>query len=261
MASGAEITDSLQRPVTSVYSLGIGSSSAIATYLSPLRYSGRGFSAIGHWAKAVPSDPRHLVMQFDASAEYMNMLNQRKNAAMLGVNMDIDWHLFYRFHPVDKLQVAVGGGPDVAGGLLYLPKNGNNPISVNAAVSLDLAASASWRMKIGALPVMIVDEVKMPSIGAFFSQQYGETFYEIYLGNHSGLIHCGWWGNRFGIDNELSFSIDFGRTAMRLGYKFSFQSQSACDLYTRTVSHSFVIGVIPGGLGMKNKRKAVYAGY
>lgn len=100
---------------------------------------------------------------------------------------------------------------------------------------------------------MISDQMSVPTLGAFFAPQYGETYYEIWLGNHNGLAHCGWWGNNFGIRNLLSVKLDFGRTAMEIGYQYERQSYWANSLNTVINTHQFVIGVIPHGLGLKRK--------
>ena len=109
--------------------------------------------------------------------------------------------------------------------------------------------------------MIISERVQFPLLGAFFSPGYGETFYEIYIGNHKNLIHCGWWGNNFGIGNLLSLKLDFGRTAMEIGYRYDYRSSFANNLVLRTAANNFVIGVIPGGLGLKKKNKTNYALY
>ena len=253
--------DSLPRPVTSVYRLEVGAANARSTYLSPLRYSGSIWSVSGDWSKAFQKNPEHLVMSFSAALNYRSMLNPPGSARMLGIDARFDWGMAYRWHLPENLQLTAGALFDLTGGALYLPRNGNNPVTIPARVGFDIDASLSWRFKIGKLPMLLTERVSIPFIGAFFSPQYGETFYEIYLGNHSGLAHCGWWGNNFGINNLLSVKMDFGRTALEIGYRYDYKSYYANHLFTATAANSFVIGVIPQGLGMKNRKKTIYAGY
>lgn len=253
--------DSLPRPVTSVYRLEVGRADARSTYLSPLRYSGTYFGAAGEWTKAFQRNPEHLVMTFAADLNYRNMLNPAHSARMLGLDARFNWGMAYRWKLPNNLQLAAGGLLDIDGGALYLLRNGNNPVTVLASAGIDLDLSLSWHFNIGCLPVLISDRVQLPTIGAFFAPQYGETFYEIYLGNHSGLAHCGWWGNNFGIGNMLSVKLDFGRTAMEIGYRYDYRSYYANHLVTRTSLNSFVIGVIPQGLGLKRCAKAVSSLY
>jgi hypothetical protein len=83
----------------------------------------------------------------------------------------------------------------------------------------------------------------LPVTGAFFSPDYGELYYEIYLGNHSGLAHAAWFGNYFRLDNLLTADLRLGSTNLRLGYRADVMSTKVNNIVTRRVTHSFVIGV------------------
>lgn len=244
------------RPVTGSYSLQFGHTDVKATYLSPLTYSGSQFALAGSWGKAMPFNPESAVMQFDVDASFCNLLNPAQTARMVGLTADFSWALEWRKHLTHDFQITAGGGIDLMGGAYYLLRNSNNPVQAMANVSLMVAASASKHFKIGRLPVLIADRVRIPSLGVFFCPGYGETYYEIYLGNHKGLAHAGWWGNNFRIDNLLSVTLDFGRTAMLLGYRLNVNTQWANNLNTKIVTNYFVIGVIPNGIGLK-KAKAL----
>lgn len=253
--------DSLPRPVASIYRLEIGRADARSTYLSPLRYSGTYLGAAGEWSKAFQKNPEHLVMTFAADLNYRNMLNPAHSARMLGLDARFNWGMAYRWKLPYNLQLAAGGLLDINGGALYLLRNGNNPVTVLASAGIDADCSLSWHFNIGRLPILISERIQIPTISAFFAPQYGETFYEIYLGNHQGLAHCGWWGNNFGIGNMLSIKLDFGRTAMEIGYRYDYRSYFANHIVTRTSLNSFVIGVIPQGLGLKKRTKAISSLY
>lgn len=261
------IADTLQsRPVTSTYSLEIGGRHALSTYLSPLSYRGWNAALTGDWRKAMPSCPDHLLMHFNASASLSRMLNPYGNALMIGFDAAFNWGMSWRHVFESKLQVEAGADVGIDGGALYLLRNGNNPVSALASAGLALRAGISRPFRIGRLPIVVSDHVRLPSLNVFFSPQYGETYYEIYLGNHSGLAHCGWWGNNFRIDNLLAVDLDFGRTAMRIGYRFNAYTSWVCNLNTHIFTHSFVIGIIPGGLGLKKRlpkapNRTIYAIY
>lgn len=239
------------RPVSGLYSIEIGRTNVKATYLSPLTYTGNQISLYGNWSKAMPFNPEKAIMEFDAEASFCNLLNPAHTARMVGLNASFSWDMAWRNRLKNNFQITLGGGPEIKGGAYYLLRNSNNPVQAMAQASLFVTASASKHFKIGRLPVLITDRVKIPSLGVFFCPQYGETYYEIYLGNHKGLAHAGWWGNNFRIDNLLSVTLDFGRTAMTLGYKLNVDTMWANNLSTKIVTNSFVIGVIPGGIGLK----------
>ncbi len=245
--------EELPRPVLQQYRLEIGGGTAISTYLSPLRYDGSVIGVSGQWIKASQWAPESLVMQFDAGAAMRDYMNPARTATMLGFDGMFAWGLQWRRRLPHSLQITAGGSLDISGGCLYLTRNGNNPVTVLASASLDIDASLSWSFRIGRLPMVLSDEVRIPSIGGFFSPEYGETYYEIWLGNRKGLAHCGWWGNRFCIDNLLSLKLDFGRTAMEVGYRYGYNSAWANSLGTQLHTHTFVIGIIPHGLGIKRR--------
>lgn len=252
--SASAADPALPRPVEQEYRVEVGGVKTLSTYLSPLRYSGTSWSASGSWRKATSWSPENMVMQFDADVTYLTTLNPAHTARMIGINGYFGWGLAWRKRLPHNLQVTAGGALDINGGALYLTRNSNNPVTAMAYAGLDLTASLTWRSRIGRIPIIVDDEFRIPSLGAFFMPQYGETYYEIYLGNHRGLAHCGWWGNKFGINNLLSLRLDFGRTALQVGYRFALDTAHANHLHLDMTSHRFVIAVIPHGLGLKKHK-------
>lgn len=247
----AEIPD---RPIVQQYRIAAGNSRALSTYLSPLTYSGRGVTFSGEWSKATNWNPENMIMDFNAAFTIRNMHNPMKTAFMDGIDMYFSWGLAWRKRLPYNFQVTAGGDVRLNGGALYLTRNGNNPVTAFASAGVDISASVSWRTKINKLPVIVSDRISIPTLGAFFSPQYGETYYEIWLGNRNGLAHCGWWGNNFGLRNLLSVKFDFGRTAWEIGYVYERQSYWANNLSTVINTHQIAIGVIPYGLGLKRER-------
>lgn len=243
------------RPVTGIYSVEIGGKDVLATYLSPLHYKGTSFALSGAWNKAMPFSPRSAIMHFNAYASFDNMLNPAETARMVALNASFSWGMSWRTQLPWRLQLTAGGSFGIDGGAYWLMRNGNNPIQAMGSVNIATRASLGRPFKIGCLPLLVRDEVSLPSLGVFFSPEYGESYYEIYLGNRHGLVHPGWWGNNFRIDNLLSVTFDFGRTAAMIGYRFKADTQWANCLNTKIFTHSIVIGVVPGGIGLRPKPK------
>ncbi len=239
------------RPISQIYMLEIGGASALDTYLSPLRYHGGSVALSGQWCKALPWQENRWTMSFDARVGISSLLNPPGNARMLSTGLTFSWEAARRFTLPSKLSFTTGFTTDLNAGVLYLPRNSNNPASAKASLGIALTASMTYPFKMGKVPVLISDRIHLPSLSAFFSPAYGESYYEIYLGNHSGLAHCGWWGNHFGLDNLLAFDLDLGPSAFRLGYRFSLQSSWINHINTQLISNAFVIGWIPNGLGLR----------
>ena len=243
----------ISKPVTGYYSLEYGGISVLSTYLSPLTYKGENSAISGYWTKAMPFDPEKVIMEFKGDLSFSSLLNPAQTARMVGIDAAFAWGMAWRIKAAEGFQFTLGGDVQIAGGAFYLLRNSNNPVSALANFSLDLRASISQPFKIGKLPILFSDRIQIPTAGVFFNPQYGETYYEIYLGNLEGLAHFGWWGNNFRLNNLLSFTLDFGRTAMSIGYKLDVFNQWANNLNTRIIKNTFVIGVIPGGIGLKKR--------
>ncbi len=245
-------TTDVKRPITQTYMLKIGGTSALDTYLSPVRYNGWSVDLAGSWSKRLPWHRNSWQMAFDADAGVSRMLNPAGNAMMLGFDGSVAWGVARIFLTSAGISFTVGASTLAECGVLYLPRNSNNPASAKAAVSIAATASISYPFKIGRLPVRLSNRVSFPSLSLFFSPHYGETYYEIYLGNHSGLAHFGWWGNKFCIDNLLSFDLDIGPSSLRIGYGYSLRSSWVNELNTQLQTHSFVVGWIPHGIGLRH---------
>lgn len=245
----------LPRPVTATYGIGIGGQNAYSSYLSPLVYDGTSVTLFGDWQKALPFSPESAIMEFSANIGGALMHNTPVTATMLDVDMGFSWGMAWRKRLPNSLQLTAGGDMILDGGCLWLTSNGNNPVSARAFAAMAAKGTLSWHTRIGRLPVLVADAVRVPLAGLFFSPEYGETYYEIYLGNHSGLVHPAWPGNHFSLSNALTVSLDFGRTAMQIGYRFEADTSWANHISTRIFRHLFTIGVIPGGLGLKRKAK------
>lgn len=243
------ITESGQRPVTSVYSFEIGQARDLSTYLSPLYYDGLDLALSGSWTKSFQRWPDRCVMRFGSSVNIQRMLNPAGTAMMWGLTARFNWGLLWRKTLLRDWQFTLGPMIDIYGGAMYLTRNSNNPVNALASAGLDLAGSVSYRFRLGRIPVEVADEVSVPTLSGFFSPQFGETYYEIYLGNRKGLAHFGWWGNAMGVDNLLSLKLSLGRTGLMLGYRFDLRTFRADALKTQLLRNAFVIGIIPNSSG------------
>lgn len=241
--SDAHAQDQPARPVTSAYTIGIGSSHLCDTYLTPLHYDGW-HAALGYERfQAMAFEPERWIMRLDVSLNVDRAQNPARNATMWNLGLHAGWGMMRRWHLPAGVTVAAGGSTSIEGGALYLSRNGNNPVSAKGAWTLNITGMATWATTIGRLPVTLRYQPELPVVGAFFSPQYGELYYEIYLGDRKGLAHCAWWGNRFVMDNLVTADLRLGATALRLGYSCRIMSSKVNHIVTRETTHSFVIGI------------------
>ena len=228
----ADTAATVVRPVFAAYTLEYGSAHLTDTYLTPLRYEGwhAGFDYQRY--QAMRFAPRDWTMRLHMNLSVDKTDNPARNASMWDIMLSADWGMMRRFRPLPGLTLAAGASTGIELGCLYNPRNGNNPASAKAAWTVNLTGFASYSLRIWRLPVTFTYQPTLPVTGVFFSPDYGELYYEIYLGDHSGLTHCAWWGNYFRLDNQLSADLHFGSTNLRLGYHGTVFSSKVNHLVT-----------------------------
>lgn len=242
-----ELPDSVKpyRPVTAAYTLGVGSAHVCNTYLTPLHYDGIGISLDYNRYQAMGFDPEHWLMQLSGSLVFDATENPARNADMSGLHLRLGWAMMHRWRiaAVSGLTLCAGGSTDLNVGALLLARNGNNPAQAEAAWTIGATAMATYNIRIGRLPLTLLYQGRMPLTGVFFSPDYGELYYEIYMGNHKGLVHAAWPGNYFRLDNLLCADMHLGNTTLRVGYALDAFSSKAGGIVARNISHRLVLGV------------------
>lgn len=238
-------SDTVSRPVTSIFTLDMGRADVLDTYLTPVTYHGPnlrlGYEAI----QACGFNPGKWVRDLEVGVDYGNVKNPTGVNQMHSLMVEGRWSLERRWRDVltPGLQFTAGGMVQARGGAIYNGHNSNNICSVKVHMALGVAGTASYPLNLGRLPVTLNYRMTMPVIGACYSPEYDESYYEIYVGNHSGLVHPAWWGNRFDIDNLVAADLHLGHTTLRLGYRNHFTHTSIRNLTHRHQSHSLVLGI------------------
>lgn len=255
-ATTSAATDSIAtlRPVTAAYMLEIGSSHISDTYLTPLKYTGWTTAFSYERMQAMKFNPERWVMRLATTIEMDKADNPVKNSSIWYLGLDVSWGMTHRWKLAHDITLAAGGSTAVDLGCIYSERNGNNPASAKAAWTLNLTAYASWNLNIGSLPVTLRYQPTLPVTGVFFSPDYGQLYYEIYLGNDSGLAHAAWWGNYFAMENLLTADLHLSSTCLRIGYRNNILSTKVDNITTRMANHSFVVGLSGEWIGISSRK-------
>lgn len=231
------------RPVTSTYMLETGSAHIADTYLTPLKYDGMHIGMSVSRLKAMCFNPDRYTGQITGRLLLDEARNPARNATMWHIDLALGYNILRKINLPGDIRLLPGIGVGVNGGALYLARNGNNPVAAKAAATLNLTAIIAKRLTFGKINIDLSYQPTLPVTGAFFSPDYGELYYEIYLGNHKGLVHAAWPGNYFKLDNLVSADIHLGDSALRIGYSGIIFSSKANNIVTRHITHSVVIGI------------------
>ena len=146
--------DSLQatRHVMRSVMIGAGHNNTFETYLSPLEYEG----------PEVISQTNHT---------YGGLVNW-------------SYALHYQFRPAKGLKILFGPMLDLNAGVVYNRRNSNNPAQAKAYGGLGASGMLIWKFRIKNYPMTLRYQANLPLLGAMFSPEFGESYYEIFsLGN------------------------------------------------------------------------------
>lgn len=253
----AQSIDSLRllRPVSSAWTLEWGAAELADTYLTPLVYKGSHYSIAYERAQAMRFSPERWTQQLDASVSFDYTHNQVQNAQMANAMVGLSWGMMRYWALPDRLRVGIGPQMSARVGVMYLGRNGNNPASAKGAAAIGPMGFVSWRASVAGIPVTLRYEGSLPSLGAFFSPEYAQLYYQIYLGDRKGLAHCAWWGNRLEYSQLLTADIVLGSTFLRIGYRGHYISSKVNRLVTHEYSNALVIGVASDWISLSPSSK------
>lgn len=257
-AGAEEAADTAERvcPLTSTYGIEAGWARDFNTYLSPIRHTGTRIGVYGEWGRSMGFNPDEWFGLGEARIAMDFLENKQGSSSMTNIDFSGAWAMYRRFRPFPGVMAGLGAGIDFDAGALYLPRNSNNPVAARVAGSLSLNAMAAWNLRIGRMPVRLLGRVALPSLGVFFSPQYGESYYEIYLGNHDGLAHFGWWGNHFALSAAFGAEFRLLSVRWRLSYRFDCRSSYVNHINTRLVSHTIGLGITADWLNITRSHKS-----
>lgn len=181
--------------VTRTTLFGVGRASVLDTYLTPYTYTG--------WDGSVEvQTERHARWggeQVTAFGRYSLRVNQTKSEATGAIFYDGQalfadgWHYNWKLCQ-ESLRLGVGGLVEGQVGGTYSSVGGNNPGQARVGMNLDASALMEYRFRVGhkqGVPWVWRCQLDMPLIGAAFSQQYGESYYELfYLKHYDHNVRC-----------------------------------------------------------------------
>lgn len=219
---------------------GVGTMILTDTYLSPLEYNGLTLSLFHERLNATSLLRGKLLLQQQFFLQGASTDNPISNAKTYYGN--IDYHL-NGFHPIlntSSFRLLAGAGVDLSLGGIYNIRNSNNPAQLKTSINLNasLLAFYKWRL------LTLRWQVTSPLLGAFFSPEYGQSYYEIFvLGNNTGTILFATPTNQRGLRNYITADYPIGKVTLRAGYLRNYYRTEANNLITSISSHQFMIGL------------------
>ena len=221
---------------------GLGKANVYDTYLSPLNYSGDSYSLMEEYMKMTKLLGGNIAEQQLFHIDFSSTQNKAGNSINYTGLMEYNYGLFYRFTPISNLNIFAGSQANGLAGFVYNVRNSNNPVTAKAHLSLTLSGAASYNFKIKSQPVRLRYQISSPFAGLMFSPQYGQSYYEISLGDEGQLIYFSSYHNHLSLRNSFSIEIPLRFMTLRAMYVHSIYETFINNIDTRIHNNSLMIG-------------------
>jgi hypothetical protein len=230
--------------------IGVGSSNLYDTYLSPLQYRGLSLHLLNermkktNWFRGGFSTQQFIELEL-ASAD-----NTAGNASEYFFLLGYSWGGHYDILKTNKFRLALGGAWHINAGALYNQRNTNNPVSAKAYTNLHLSAIAFYTWK----SMTFRGQLDTPLLGVLFSPEYGQSYYEISLGNSIKTINFASLHNQRALRAYFTVDIPISRVSLRIGYLGSFYQTKVNYLQAHNYSSSFIIGLVSESINLSGNK-------
>ena len=235
--------------------VGFGFNSVYDSYLSPLKYTGKNAGLHFEQMKNTSLMKRKIFAQHLLNANYSWSDNNAGTASYYSGLFEYNYGLLHRFKPAEKWQVFAGMQAGGLLGFVYNTRNGNNPATGKAHVNLNLSTIANYNFRIFKQPVHLRYQLNVPVVGAMYSPQFGESYYEIGLGATDNLVHLSSLHNYLSVRNMVAAEIPFNKFTLMFSYHFSLYETRINDLDTQLITNTFYIGLSSNFFIVQGKQK------
>lgn len=229
---------------------GIGTANLYDTYLSPLEYKGTSFRLLNERMKKTSWFNYKFSWQQFIEVEFSSIENPAKNAREYSLLAGYSWGGHYNLINTEKFRFSAGGSWSLNGGVLYNQRNSNNPASARAFTNINLSAIAFYKWK----NIMFRGQLSSPLIGVLFSPEYGQSYYEISLGNSVKVINFASLHNQRALRAYLTADILISKYSVRLGYLGNFYQTKVHNIQTHNYTSSLIIGLVFESINLSGNR-------
>lgn len=230
--------------------IGIGNSNLYDTYLSPLKYTGTSLHIFNERMRKTSWFNNKFTKQQIIDLEVTKTNNPARNATQYSVLLGYSIGGHYSLIKTDKFRFSAGGLWNISGGVLYNQRNSNNPASARAYSNIQLSAIAFYNWK----QITFRGQIDTPIMGILFSPHYGQSYYEISLGNSVDVVNFASLHNQRGLRTYFTADIPISKISLRVGYLGAFYQTKIHNLQTHNYSSSFVIGLVSESINLSGNK-------
>lgn len=231
-------------------SFAIGNSSMYDTYLSPLKYKGISYRLTDERMKRTSWFDHRFTRQQVIDLEVSSTENPAGNVREYMIMGQYSWGGHYNLYRTDQFRFSAGALWNVTAGVIYNQRNSNNPASAKAHSNINLSLIAFYNWK----KITFRGQVDSPLFGILFSPHYGQSYYEISLGNSVGVVNFASIHNQRALRTYFTADIPVSKVTFRIGYLGSFYQTKVHNITSHIYSNSFVIGFVSESINISGNK-------
>lgn len=226
---------------------GISLLNNLDTYLSGYNHTGSGYTFTqetfrkAHFGKY---DWKYQTL-FTATLGYTKLHSNNEYSLMASRF----WSGYHPFKINDRLELLAGTQVQLSGGVLYIPANGNNLVSLKMRLSLATTGMAIYHIPIKKHDYILRYQIDIPLVGIMFAPEFGQSYYEIFgLGDYNKTTSVSHFINTPSWRHTLSADIPIGNekhgSTLRVAYVADIYQSKINKLRTHLYNHSLSIGFV-----------------
>ena len=241
------VTDSIrtERIVVKSTQYGVASINSLDTYLSGYEHTGVGL----HVSHESFRDARTGSFRWKYQRSMHSTIGyatQGSNTQILGL-VSYNWSGYCPFATGERLKLLAGAQIQTEGGALYIPSNGNNPVSLKLRTALAATGMAIYKFNIRKQNFTARYQLDIPLIGVMFAPEFGQSYYEIFgLGHTDGIVSIAHpfnapsWRHTLSLDIPLRYKRH--STTIRLQYCADMYQSDINSIRCHIYRHAFTFG-------------------
>ena len=224
---------------------GCGAENLLDTYLSPYEYRG-----VSHGALHRSERPAHwgggrvqTLMQMCSNFSFAH--SPTEDGKEIYVQLTLGGGFGYTWTLRPHLRLLAGGLLEASGGFTYNTRNGNNPAQGRLAIGLTPTAALDYAFTLKRRRLNWRTQVDLPLVGAMFSPNYGQSYYEIFsLGHYDHNIRLTTPFNCPSLRLLTTLDVPLRRVTLSLGYHADVRQADVNSLKWHAWSHQLVVGFV-----------------
>jgi len=241
--SAQQVDDKKYKLISAASYTDISLLSLVDPYLSPLSYNGIGIGYGHSEQKYFDTENTRFSMRRRWNIIGGLALNPVFSTAMTYAGGECSWGAFYHYRKFSGVQFLLGATADGQLGVKSISRNVNNPVNMDAAVNLNLAAMMRYDFRLFGYPMRLNYELETPVAGCMFVPMQGASYYEMFeLWNLDNAVHFSSIHNKSCLKFALGLDVRFKKSTLNLGFGQQKLLYEANDLIFKRSNFSISLG-------------------